>query len=56
MTSASPSAHPTYRVRAQSVESRNCALGSNCNFGWTPNEGFCEFIIGYGACTGLFVE
>ena len=47
MTSASAPARPTYRVRAQSVEACNCALGCNCYFGGTPNEGICEFIIGY---------
>ena len=47
MTSASAPARPTYRVRAQSVEACNCALGCNCYFGGTPNEGFCEFVLGY---------
>jgi len=44
MTSASAPARPSYRVRAQSVEACNCALGCNCYFGGTPNEGICEFI------------
>jgi hypothetical protein len=47
MTSASTPARPAYRVRAQSVEACNCAIGCNCHFGGTPNEGICEFIIGY---------
>ena len=47
MTSAGGPARPTYRVRAQSVEACNCALGCNCYFGGTPNEGICEFVIGY---------
>jgi hypothetical protein len=47
MTSASAPARPAYRVRAQSVEACNCALGCNCYFGGTPNEGICEFVIGY---------
>jgi hypothetical protein len=47
MTSASATARPAYRVRAQSVEACSCALGCNCYFGGTPNEGICEFIIGY---------
>ena len=54
MTSASAPARPTYRVRAQSVESCNCALGCNCYFGGTPNEGICEFIIGYVVQEGRF--
>ncbi|HKT60466.1 MAG TPA: DUF1326 domain-containing protein [Gemmatimonadales bacterium] len=47
MSTASVPARPTYRVRALSVEACNCALGCNCYFGGTPNEGICEFIIGY---------
>jgi hypothetical protein len=54
MTSASASARPTYRVRAQSVEACNCALGCNCYFGGTPHEGICEFIIGYDIQEGRF--
>jgi hypothetical protein len=47
MTPASAPARPTYRVRAQSVEACSCAQGCNCYLGGTPNEGICEFIIGY---------
>ena len=54
MTSASAPARPTYRVRALSVEACNCALGCNCYFGGTPNEGICEFIIGYDVQEGRF--
>jgi hypothetical protein len=54
MTSASAPARPTYRVRAQSVEACNCALGCNCYFGGTPNEGICEFVIGYEVQEGRF--
>src|SRR5919197_489434 len=36
-----------YRVKAMSVEACSCAHGCNCQFGGTPNEGKCEFIIGY---------
>jgi hypothetical protein len=54
MTSASAPARPAYRVRAQSVEACNCALGCNCYFGGTPNEGICEFVIGYDIQEGRF--
>ena len=54
MTSTNAPARPTYRVRAQSVESCNCAHGCNCYFEGTPNEGFCEFIIGYDIQEGRF--
>jgi hypothetical protein len=48
MTAATkPSERTAYRVRAQSVEACSCAHGCNCQFGGTPNEGKCEFIIGY---------
>lgn len=43
-----------YRVRALSVEACSCAHGCNCQFGGTPNEGICEFIIGYEVEEGRF--
>ena len=43
-----------FRVRAQSVEACSCAHGCNCQFGGTPNEGICEFIIGYEVEEGRF--
>jgi hypothetical protein len=36
-----------YRVKAESIEACNCQHGCNCQFGGFPNEGKCEFIIGY---------
>jgi hypothetical protein len=36
-----------YRVKAESVEACNCQHGCNCQFAGFPNEGKCEFIIGY---------
>ena len=36
-----------YRVTAESVEACNCQHGCNCQFTGFPNEGKCEFIIGY---------
>jgi len=36
-----------YRVQADSIEACNCQHGCNCQFGGYPNEGKCEFIIGY---------
>src|SRR5919108_4978036 len=53
-TSAEP--RVTYRVKAQSVEACSCAHGCNCQFGGTPNEGKCEFIIGYQVQEGRFGE
>jgi hypothetical protein len=43
-----------YRVRAMSVEACSCAHGCNCQFGGTPNEGFCEFIIAWEIKEGTF--
>jgi hypothetical protein len=54
MPSTGAPARSTYRVRAMSVEACNCALGCNCYFGGTPNEGICEFIIGYDIQEGRF--
>jgi len=36
-----------YRVKAESVEACSCRHGCNCQFGGTPNEGICEFVIGF---------
>ena len=36
-----------YRIKADSVEACNCQHGCNCQFAGIPNEGKCEFIIGY---------
>ncbi|HUF35684.1 MAG TPA: DUF1326 domain-containing protein [Gemmatimonadales bacterium] len=55
MTAATtPGQRTTYRVRAQSVEACSCAHGCNCQFGGTPNEGICEFVIGYEVEEGRF--
>jgi hypothetical protein len=55
MTAATPPAQRTpYRVKAQSVEACSCAHGCNCQFGGTPNEGICEFVIGYEVQEGRF--
>jgi hypothetical protein len=48
-------ATPTaYRVKADSVEACNCKHGCNCQFAGFPNEGKCEFIIGYAVKDGRF--
>ena len=44
----------SYRVKAESVEACNCQHGCNCQFGGFPNEGKCEFIIGYEVKDGRF--
>src|SRR5690242_18761332 len=36
-----------YRLKAESVEACNCQHGCNCQFAGYPNEGKCEFIIGW---------
>ena len=43
-----------YRVKAESVEACNCQHGCNCQFAGFPNEGKCEFIIGYEVKDGAF--
>lgn len=54
-TSAAPARPQTaYRIRAQSIEACSCQHGCNCQFGGTPNEGMCEFIIGYAVEEGRF--
>lgn len=43
-----------FRIRADSVEACSCAHGCNCQFAGFPNEGICEFIIGYDVREGHF--
>ena len=43
-----------YRVKAESVEACNCQHGCNCQFAGFPNEGKCEFIIGFEVKDGRF--
>ena len=45
-----------FRVKAKSVEACNCQHGCNCQFGGFPNEGKCEFIIGFAVTDGRFGE
>src|SRR5262245_464716 len=40
------------RVKAESVEACSCQHGCNCQFGGYPNEGKCEFIIGFDIVDG----
>jgi hypothetical protein len=43
-----------YRVKAESIEACNCRHGCNCQFGGYPNEGMCEFVIGFDVNDGHF--
>lgn len=43
-----------YRVTADSIEACNCDHGCNCQFAGYPNDGFCEFLIGYEVKDGRF--
>jgi hypothetical protein len=52
--SAGPTTRTPYRVKAMSVEACSCAHGCNCQFGGTPNEGICDFVIGYEVKDGKF--
>ena len=43
-----------YRLRARSVEACSCPQGCSCQFGGTPDEGKCEFVIGYDVQEGRY--
>ena len=43
-----------YRVKADHIEACNCQHGCNCQFEGTPNEGKCEFIVGWHVKDGKF--
>jgi hypothetical protein len=45
---------PAFRVKADGIEACNCQNGCNCQFGGYPNEGKCEFIIGWLVKDGRF--
>jgi len=51
---AETGARTSFKVKAMSLEACNCAHGCNCQFGGVPNEGFCEFLIGYEVRDGKF--
>jgi hypothetical protein len=52
--STATAAKVTYKVKADSIEACNCQHGCNCQFEGIPNEGKCEFIIGYTVKEGRF--
>jgi hypothetical protein len=41
-----------YRVKADSIEACNCQHGCGCQFTGFPNEGKCEFILGFAVREG----
>ena len=45
-----------YQVKAESIEACNCQHGCNCQFAGFPNEGRCEFIIGFEVTEGRVGE
>jgi hypothetical protein len=54
MPTAQDTTKTPYRVRADSIEACNCQHGCNCQFEGFPNEGKCEFIIGFDVTDGRF--
>ena len=42
----------SYRIKADNIEACNCQHGCNCQFTGYPNEGKCEFIIGFNVTDG----
>lgn len=51
---ADPGTRTSFKVKAMSLEACSCAHGCNCQFGGFPNEGICEFLIGYEVTDGKF--
>lgn len=50
----SESTKTPYHVKADHIEACNCQHGCNCQFEGTPNEGKCEFIVGWHVKDGKF--
>lgn len=55
-TVAETDVRPTYRIRMKHLEACNCRHGCNCQFEGFPNEGKCEFLIGYEIVEGSYGE
>jgi hypothetical protein len=53
-TTTNAPARTAYRIKADSIEACSCNHGCNCQFAGFPNEGFCEFVIGYDVKEGRF--
>ncbi|MDQ3244696.1 MAG: DUF1326 domain-containing protein [Gemmatimonadota bacterium] len=51
---AEPGTRTSYKVKAMSLEACSCAHGCNCQFGGFPNEGMCDFLIGFEVRNGKF--
>jgi hypothetical protein len=43
-----------YRVRLDQIECCSCPPGCNCQFAGIPNNGYCEFLIGFRVREGHF--
>lgn len=58
MPTATPqtAARTAYRIKMDHIEACNCQHGCNCQFGGFPNEGKCEFLIGYRITEGHYGE
>jgi hypothetical protein len=54
MSAAPQTGKTPYRVNAESIEACNCQHGCNCQFEGFPNEGKCEFVIGFEVKDGTF--
>ncbi len=46
--------HVPYRVKLHHIECCNCKHGCNCQFTGWPNEGKCEFLVGFEVIEGAF--
>jgi hypothetical protein len=54
MATAQSSEKTPYDVTVEHVEACNCQHGCNCQFAGYPNEGKCEFILGWHVKDGRF--
>lgn len=54
MPPATAANRTAYRMKMDHIEACNCQHGCNCQFGGFPNEGKCEFLIGYHVREGSY--
>lgn len=54
MTATAPATRTQYRVKLHHLESCNCDVGCNCQFGAYPAPGHCEFVLAFKVIEGRF--
>ncbi len=54
MTATAPTTRTSYHLKLHHLESCNCDVGCNCQFGGYPASGKCEFVLAFQVIDGRF--